>query len=99
MPGLAMPRLGSSGITLAVTLAIATALCPRPASAQLDQAITRTQADTTQRAIENTLPMPVTGRPAAPCRGTAAAAPTQHPASAAPAGPGDCVTSAPAASR
>jgi hypothetical protein len=38
-----------------VTLIIATALWPWPASAQIDQAITRAQSNNIQRAIENTL--------------------------------------------
>ena len=93
-----MPFLRSSHITGTVMLVIATALWPWPASAQLDQEITRSQTSNIQRAIENNLPPPATNRATAPCRGPAAIAPAPgYPAATAPVGQGGCVTPVPGA--
>ena len=50
-----MRRPGTRGIVIAAALVLALLLCPRPAPAQVDQAITRAQSNNIQRAIENQL--------------------------------------------
>ncbi len=83
-----MPNPQSSRIAIAVTLVIV-ALWPWPASAQVEQQITRSQANTIQRSIENNVPTTI----ATPDqrRRAAAARQQQHPAGREP-------TPAPAAS-
>jgi hypothetical protein len=81
-------------LTIAVTLVIAAALLPSAASAQVDQEITRSQANTIARAIENNLP-PATPGPTDPRCHTATAAPPPYSPAAQSAGRSACATSAP----
>ena len=48
----------SSHPSIASALVVAIVLWALPAAAQMDQAITRSQTDNTQRAIDNNLPTP-----------------------------------------
>ena len=77
-----MPNPQSSRFTIAVTLVIAAALWPWPASAQVDQEITRSQSNTIERAIENNLP--TTAAPRDQRRRSATTRQQQHPAGTEP---------------
>ena len=77
-----MPNPQSFRFTIAVTFVIAAALWPWPASAQVDQEITRSQSNTIQRAIENNLATTTAQRDQR--RRSAATRQPQHPAGSEP---------------